>query len=237
MSETPSTKVITGKVRFCYANVFVPTSIEEGGTKKYNISILIPKSDTVTIKKITDAVEAALQLGMEKVGKNGKVAPNLKMPLRDGDAERPDDSAYEGMMFVNANSTRKPEIVDKDREPIMSNDEFYSGCFGRASLNFYAYNASGNKGIACGLNNLQKLEDGEILAGGSSAEDDFADDDDLTAQQFESKHKVEFANPLLYGAYSSINVKTLAEQQLITEDEVRILQCPQTTTKIYRYEK
>lgn len=177
MAETPSTKVITGKVRFCYAHVFEPTSIEEGGTKKYNVSIVIPKSDTATIKKINDAIEAAMQLGMEKIGKNGKVSPNLKMPLRDGDVDRTEDSAFEGCMFVNANSTRKPEIVDKNRDAIMSNDEFYSGCYGRASLNFYAYNANGNKGIACGLNNLQKLEDGERLAGGSSAEDDFADDD------------------------------------------------------------
>ncbi len=177
MAEIPSTKVITGKVRFCYAHVFEPTSIEEGGTKKYNVSIVIPKSDTATIKKINDAIEAAMQLGMEKIGKNGKVSPNLKMPLRDGDVDRTEDSAFEGCMFVNANSTRKPEIVDKNRDAIMSNDEFYSGCYGRASLNFYAYNANGNKGIACGLNNLQKLEDGERLAGGSTAEDDFADDD------------------------------------------------------------
>ena len=96
----------------------------------------------------------------------------LKLPLRDGDLERPDDPAYEGMYFVNANSNRKPSIVDKDLNPIMSQDEFYSGCWGRASINFYAF-AVQAKGIAAGLNNLQKLEDDEPLTGGSTASEDF----------------------------------------------------------------
>ena len=105
------------------------------------------------------------------------------MPLRDGDEERSDDPAFEGMMFINANSTRKPAIVDKDLNAIMSKDEFYSGCYGRASINFYAYNVQ-SKGIAAGLNNLQKLEDGEPLAGGSTPDEDFGgdnawEDDDL----------------------------------------------------------
>ena len=97
------------------------------------------------------------------------------MPLRDGDVERPDDPAYEGMMFINANSQRKPSIVDKDLNPIMTQEEFYSGCYGRASINFYAFNVQ-SKGIAAGLNNLQKLEDGEMLAGGSTADEDFGGD-------------------------------------------------------------
>ena len=94
------------------------------------------------------------------------------MPLRDGDDERGDDPAFEGMYFINANSQRKPSIVDKELNPIMEKEEFYSGCYGRASINFYAFNVS-SKGIAAGLNNLQKLEDGEMLAGGSTAEEDF----------------------------------------------------------------
>jgi hypothetical protein len=86
---------------------------------------------------------------------------------------------YAGKMFFNASSKNKPGIVDENREPIMSNDEFYSGCYGRASVNFYNFSVSGNTGIAVGLNNLQKLEDGERLAGGASAEEDFADENDL----------------------------------------------------------
>jgi len=168
-----STKVVTGKVRFCYANVFEPTAMNEGDTPKYNICILIPKTDTKTLEKINKAIEAAKQAGKAKLAdKNGKIPSNLKLPLRDGDDERSDDPAFEGMYFINANSQRKPSIVDKELNPIMEKEEFYSGCYGRASINFYAFNIS-SKGIAAGLNNLQKLEDGEMLAGGSTAEEDF----------------------------------------------------------------
>lgn len=168
-----STKVITGKVRFCYVNVFEPTAMNEGDTPKYNICILIPKDDAKTIEKINKAIEAAKQAGKAKLAdKNGKIPSNLKLPLRDGDDERGDDPAFGGMYFINANSQRKPSIVDKDLNPIMEKEEFYSGCYGRASINFYAFNVS-SKGIAAGLNNLQKLEDGEMLAGGSTVEEDF----------------------------------------------------------------
>lgn len=180
-----STKVVTGKVRFCYVNVFEPTAMNEDDTPKYNICILIPKTDTKTLEKINKAIEAAKQAGKAKLAdKNGKIPSNLKLPLRDGDDERSDDPAFEGMYFINANSQRKPSIVDCSLNPIMNRDEFYSGCYGRASINFYAFNVS-SKGIAAGLNNLQKLEDGEMLAGGSTAEEDFGgdnavqDDDDM----------------------------------------------------------
>lgn len=171
-----STKVVTGKVRFCYVNVFEPTAMNEGDTPKYNICILIPKDDAKTLDKINKAIEAAKQAGKAKLAdKNGKIPSNLKLPLRDGDDERGDDPAFEGMYFINANSQRKPSIVDKELNPIMEKEEFYSGCYGRASINFYAFNVS-SKGIAAGLNNLQKLEDGEMLAGGSTAEEDFGGD-------------------------------------------------------------
>lgn len=168
-----STKVVTGKVRFCYVNVFEPTAMKEGDTPKYNICILIPKEDAKTLEKINKAIEAAKQAGKAKLAdKNGKIPSNLKLPLRDGDDERGDDPAFEGMYFINANSNRKPSIVDKELNPIMDKEELYSGCYGRASINFYAFNTS-SKGIAAGLNNLQKLEDGEMLAGGSTPDEDF----------------------------------------------------------------
>lgn len=182
-NQVNSTKVVTGKVRFCYANVFEPTAMNEGDTPKYNVCILIPKSDTATIDKINKAIEAAKEVGKAKLSdKNGRIPANLKLPLRDGDVERPDDPAFEDHYFINANSLRQPSVVDRSLNPIMSRDEFYSGCYGRASINFYAFCVS-SKGIAAGLNNLQKLEDGEMLAGGSTAEEDFggenAYDDDI----------------------------------------------------------
>ena len=174
-------KVITGpNTRWSYCNVWQPKSIN-GGTPKYSVSLIIPKSDTVTINKIKAAIEAAYKEGEAKLKGNGRSVPALsvlKTPLRDGDAERPDDEAYANAYFVNANSATAPGIVDADRQPILDTSEVYSGVYGRASINFYAFNSNGNKGIACGLNNLQKIKDGEPLGGKSRAEDDFATSDD-----------------------------------------------------------
>ena len=174
-------KVITGPdTRWSYANVWEPKSIN-GGTPKYSVSLIIPKSDTKTIAKIEAAIEAAYKEGEAKLKGNGKSVPALsviKTPLRDGDMERPDDPAYANSYFVNANATSAPGIVDADRNPILTRSEVYSGVYGRASISFYAFNSSGNKGIACGLNNLQKIRDGEPLGGKASAESDFASDED-----------------------------------------------------------
>ncbi|MBC2723232.1 DUF2815 family protein [Desulfosporosinus sp.] len=175
-----TTKVVTGKVRFSYANVWEPKSIN-GGDEKYSVSIIIPKTDMKTIADIKAAIERAKKDGTSKFG--GKVPANLKLPLRDGDVDRPDDEAYKDSYFINANSKDRPGIVDKNVKAILDPSEFYSGCYGRASITFFAFNQNGSKGIACGLQNLQKLSDGEPLSGRSRAEDDFttADDDDFLA--------------------------------------------------------
>lgn len=174
-------KVITGPdTRWSYCNVWQAKSIN-GGTPKFSVSLIIPKSDTATIQKIKAAIEAAYKEGEAKLKGNGRSVPALsvlKTPLRDGDAERPDDEAYANAYFVNANSATAPGIVDADRQPILDTSEVYSGVYGRASINFYAFNSNGNKGIACGLNNLQKICDGEPLGGKSRAEDDFADEEE-----------------------------------------------------------
>ena len=175
------TKVITGvKTRWSYANVWDPKSINEG-TPKYSVSLIIPKDDTVTVNKIKAAIQAAYEEGEAKLKGNGKSVPalsTLKTPLRDGDLERPDDATYANAYFINANSATAPGVVDADRNPIMERSEVYSGVYGRASINLYAFNSNGNKGIACGLNNLQKISDGEPLGGKSRAEDDFASEED-----------------------------------------------------------
>lgn len=169
------TKVITGVVRFSYANVWEPKSIN-GSDEKYSVSLIIPKSDTNTIQEIKDAVEVAKQEGKSRFG--GKIPANLKLPLRDGDIERPEDEAYKDSYFVNANSKDRPQIVDKNVKPILDQSEVYSGCYGRVSITFYAFNSNGNKGIACGLGNIQKIKEGEPLSGRSSASDDFITEED-----------------------------------------------------------
>ncbi|MBE6764060.1 MAG: DUF2815 family protein [Ruminococcaceae bacterium] len=176
MSKQNGTKVVTGVVRLSYANVWEPTSIN-GSNPKYSVSLIIPKTDTQTIDAINAAVDAAIKEGAAKFG--GKI-PNkaaLKLPLRDGDIER-DDEAYKGAYFVNANSTTAPQIVDRAVQPILDRGEVYSGCYARVSLNFYAFNSNGNRGIACGLGNIQKVKDGEALGGKSSAADDFTTEPD-----------------------------------------------------------
>ncbi|MEA5093075.1 hypothetical protein SDC9_22280 [bioreactor metagenome] len=173
------TKVITGvNTRWSYANVWEAKSIN-GGKPKFSVSLIIPKDDTATVNKIKAAIQSAYEEGQSKLKGNGKTVPTLsiiKTPLRDGDLERPDDEAYAGCYFINANSASAPGIVDSDRQPVIDRSEVYSGVYGRASINFYAFNSNGNKGIACGLNNLQKIKDGEPLGGKSRAEDDFATD-------------------------------------------------------------
>lgn len=165
------TKVVTGKVRFSYCHIFKPVAISEGQEPKYSICLLIPKSDTNTLSKIKKAIEAAKQQGINIWG--GKIPTNLKLPLRDGDEERPEQPEFRGHYFINATSKQKPGIVDKYLNEIIEPTEVYSGCYGRASINFYPFNQAGNKGIACGLNNIQKLADGEPLSGRSRPEDDF----------------------------------------------------------------
>lgn len=176
-----ATKVITGvNTRWSYANVWEPKAME-GGKPKFSVSLIIPKSDTVTVGKIKAAIEEAYRDGQSKLKGNAKSVPalsTLRTPLRDGDLERPDDPAYANAYFVNANSTTAPGVVDANRNEIFDKSEVYSGCYGRASISFYAFNANGNKGIACGLNNLQKIKDGEPLGGRASAESDFATEED-----------------------------------------------------------
>ena len=175
-------KVITGpKTIFSYLNVNEPKVPLGGGTPKYSVSLIIPKSDTATVAKIHAAIQAAYDEGQSKLKGSSKTVPaleDLKTPLRDGDRDRKGDEAYANAWFINANSTTKPGVVDADRQPILDSSELYSGIIGRASINFYAFNSNGNRGIACGLNNIQKLADGTPLGGHSRAEDDFADVDD-----------------------------------------------------------
>ena len=173
-----SVKVIV-PCRFSYLHCWEPVGIN-GGEPKYSVSAIIPKSDKATIKKIKNAIEQVKKDDASVWG--GKVPSNLKTPLRDGDDERPDDEAYADSYFFNANSMQKPQVVDGKVQPILDQSEVYSGCYGNISVNFYAYSANGNKGIAAGLGNIQKLKDGESLGGRTTAEEDFdaveTDDDD-----------------------------------------------------------
>ena len=173
-NEKTQTKVVTGEVRLSYAHIWEPAAIGDSEEKKYSVAIIISKDDEATLSRYNKALEAAKAAGKAKWG--GKIPAKLKTPLRDGDEERPDDEAYKNSFFINCTSKTKPGVVDKDLNPVQDKEEVYSGCYARVSFNLYPFDVSGNKGIAAGLANIQKLADGEKLAGGSSAEEDFAEE-------------------------------------------------------------
>ena len=143
------TKVITGpRTRWSYANVWDPKSIN-GGTPKYSVSLIIPKSDKKTVEAIKAAIQAAYEEGESKLKGNGKTVPALsviKTPLRDGDVERPDDRSMRMRTSSTPIPPPHPGIVDADLNPILERSEVYSGVYGRASINLYAFNSNGNRG-------------------------------------------------------------------------------------------
>lgn len=181
-TKTPATatRFTTGKVRLSYVTLFQPRAIAEGQDEKYSVSIIIDKDDKKTLDAFNKALNAAYVAGADKLGKNGKVPPlsSVKSPLRDGDIDRPDDEAYAGKYFINANSKQRPQVVDAEMNAILDPLEVKSGDYGRVSINLYVFNTNGNKGIAAGLGNVQKLEDGEPLGSVVAAENDFGDDND-----------------------------------------------------------
>ena len=176
-------KVVFGPCRLSYTHVFAkyaPDGDTDNG--KYMTNVLIPKDEAETLKAIKEAIEAAKNSAI--VSKwNGKEPKKLDMPLRDGD-EKDDDDVYEDKFYLNAKSTTRPGIVDKHKVPIVDEEEMYSGVWAIVSVTFFGYDVSGNRGVACGLNNLMKFKDDEHLGGRVSAEADFSEidneeDDDL----------------------------------------------------------
>lgn len=171
------TKVVTGpKTRFSYANVWEPRKFK-GDRTKYSICLIIPKEDGETLSKVEKAIAEAYRQGQEKLTVNGKTAAlsSLILPLRDGDMDKREDSVYHHAYYISARSDMPPGIVDGSLNRITEKSGFYSGCYGRASIHFYAFNYDGKMGIACGLNNLQKLADGPALGNWSTPEEDFGE--------------------------------------------------------------
>lgn len=173
-----STKVVTGKVRFSFCHIFEAQAPQGGGDPKYSVTLLIPKSDTVTLAKIKEAIAEARENFCKR---NGQQALPLKPnhTLHDGDGVRDSGDPYgpecKGCYVITVSSKQKPVIVDAFRNEITDPAEVYSGCYGRASINFYGYNANGKKGVSAGLLSIQKLSDGEPFGTVGSA-DDFDDD-------------------------------------------------------------
>lgn len=172
-------KLVTGKVRFSYVNIFEAREDQNGGDPKYSVTLLIPKSDTATVSKIKAAITEAREAFCKKNGANALPAkPNHT--LHDGDGTRDSGDPYgpecKGCYVITVSSKQKPVIVDSFRNPITDPQEVYSGAYGRAAINFYGYSRNGKKGISAGLLSIQKLSDGEPLGGAMGSADDFDDD-------------------------------------------------------------
>ena len=182
------TKVMIGKVRLSYAHLFEPKSIDGDATKaKYSVSLIMPKTNKALVAKIQTAITTAYNIGMSSKWGNKKPL-NAKNPLRDGDTERAEDETYADCFFINASCKTRPGVnkikgyetgSDGKRKlitvPVENEEEVYSGCYAYVSVNFYPFDASGSKGVACGLNNVLKVEDGPALGGRISAEADFSE--------------------------------------------------------------
>lgn len=172
--------MITTLVRFSYLNAFTPKA-NPSGDLKYSASILIPKTDKAGIKAVQDAINVAVQKGLDSNKFTKAQISGLRLPLRDGDEEFDKGNRgaeYKGCFFLNSSSDNKPGVVKAQTGggpvPIFDPDEFFSGCYGRADINFFPYNQAGNRGIGVGLNNLMLVKEGERLDGRQKAEDAFA---------------------------------------------------------------
>ena len=183
-----STKIVTGKVRFSFCHIFEPQEPQGGGDPKYSVTLLVPKSDKVTLEKMKAAMAEARENFCKRNGANAlPLKPNHT--LKDGDGTRDNGDPFgpecQGCYVITVSSKQKPVIVDNFRNPITDPGEVYSGCYGRAAINFFGYNTNGKKGVSAGLLSIQKLSDGEPFGTVGSA-DDFddgytdGDDDDFS---------------------------------------------------------
>lgn len=183
MAKQKDTKVITNPVRMGYVNLLTPRAQEDGGDPRYSVQLLIPKTDKETLKAMTAAIHDAFESSKSdklKGVKEDRVNTTLHDGDEEGDLEKHPELA--GMMYMNVSSKGKPGLVDAMRNEITDPELVYSGMWGRVSINFYAYNSHGKKGISAGLNNVQKTKDDDFLGGRSRAEDDFDDWEDDDAE-------------------------------------------------------
>lgn len=178
MYQNIATKVLTGEVRLSYVNLITPRAAQQGGEPKYSVTLLIPKSDNATKMDIDNSIRAAYEEGVSK--KWGGAHPQPKVIVHDGDGLRPSGLPFgeecKGCWVITASTNNKPQVVGIDNVNCeLAPNDIYSGMYARVTLNFFAYDTAGSKGVGCGLGNVMKTRDGEPLSGGASAASDFAD--------------------------------------------------------------
>jgi len=187
MYQNIPTKVLTNEVRLSYVNLTTPRVSQQGGEAKYSVTLLIPKSDVTTKANIDASIEAAARDALGKLW-NGVRPPMLPIPIYDGDGVRANGIPFgpecKNCWVMTAGAKNKPQVVHQsDINTELAPQDIYSGMYARVTINFFGYNSNGKKGVGCGLGNVMKTRDGEVLGGGAPAIVDFAGIDDAAYPQ------------------------------------------------------
>ena len=162
---------MTPVFRLSFPSLFQPSKPRNAKPEqeaKYSCAMLFAKGENLDKLK-----KAAADAAREKWGDN--IPKELKTPFRDQGAKEYD--GYEdGAIFITATSKQRPGIVNQRVEPIIDESEMYPGCYCQATVRAFAYGGGQtgfSPGIAFGLQNIQKVKDGDSLAGRSKPEDEF----------------------------------------------------------------
>lgn len=178
MSSLNKNQVVTGEVRFSFVNVFEPRKVGDSDEARYSITVIVPKTDTVTVEKIKSAIQAAAEAGAQKHF-GGKIPTKVKNTFKDGDTETNDMGdlqkekypEYANSYYIRLSTKIKPKVLNANHEEIIDPTEVYSGCYGRVSMTFFAYSGNGKSGVSAALNNVMKTRDGEPLVSQLSGEE------------------------------------------------------------------
>ena len=159
-------KAITPEFRVSFPHLFEAYAFKPGDVEKFSMTMLFPKEVDITALK--ELAQAAVIYKWPDADKRPEV---IRSPFRDGNKK--DYDGYKDHIFVTCNSKTQPGIINQKKQEITSDAELYAGCYARATVVAYAYSYLGNSGVSFGLNNIQKLRDGEPFSGKGKAEDDF----------------------------------------------------------------
>ena len=178
-----NTQMTTGEVRLSYVHLDAPyANPNTNADPKYQVTVLMPKSDVQAKARLDAAYQAAVQKGVAEKW-NGTMPPIIACSIHDGDGVRPSTGEpfgpeCKGHWVFTASSKNPVSLVDAGMNPIVQKGELYSGCYAKCKISFYTYNQKGNKGIACSLHGVHKVMDGEPLGGNVTTADDFKTDED-----------------------------------------------------------
>ena len=186
MEPKKTFKIILKNVRISYEALWEPKGFMGDANAKYSCNVLLDKrKDAKQIAELETLIQEVYDEAVKgKWGGKGVRGFSVDNIVRDGDEEREGREGYKGKVFINPKSNTQPEMIDKSGKPIVRHDDLFSGCYCHISVNVYAYDVSGSKGIALGLNNVMVVDNDRALylGGRANAASDFADlieDDDL----------------------------------------------------------